>query len=287
MPLQPVPAKMSQRPLLIALALLVLTLVSGCGQLQFAYDHARWAMVPKLKKIADFNDTQRLAIEAEFDKYMAWHRKRMLPEYARLLRQAAGLLTEDVALAAIRAQRAAWLQAWEATIRPVNPPMAKVLVELNDAQLLSMQSNFAEEDADARKDLAKKSRDERLKQRDDKLLDLLDDWAGGLTDTQRMSLQPLVHKLPLREDAMLEDRKRMRADLLTRLRAHEAQANIEAVFQTWFIERRRTIDAQDGPLLDAFIHVANRTLSATQRAQVRQTLLGYAKDCEQLATAKL
>ncbi len=267
----------------IAVLVAVVALASGCNALQFGYNHARWAVVPKLKKVADFNSAQRAQIDQEFARYMDWHRRAMLPEYAKLLRQLAATVSAEIPAGALQAQRAAWLDAWEATMQPALAPMADVLGGLDDGQLASMQANFADEDADGRDELRKKTREERLKKRDAQVLDLLDEWAGGLTKPQRAALQPWVRKMPWQDERWLDERKQMRDDLLARLRAHEATDRIVAAFRAWFVDRRRRLDADGGPAFDAFMHAAARTLDGVQRQHVREKLLGYAKDCEVLA----
>ncbi len=259
------------------------TLLAGCDAVQFGYNHARWAIVPKLKKVADFNSAQRAQIDDAFASYMTWHRRAMLPNYAKLLRRLADGISAEIPPELLAAQRAAWLDVWDATMRPALPPMAQVLVSLDDAQLQSMQAHFAEEDADSRKELAKKTREERLQKRDDQVLDLLDDWAGGLRPAQRRELAPWVRKMPWQDEAWLEERKRMRDDLVAQLRARAGEAQIVAAFQGWFVGRRRQMDVAGGPPFDAFVRAAARTLDAEQRGHVRRKLLDYAKDCEVLA----
>ncbi len=269
-------------PMLVSALLLSL----GCSSLQFGYNHARWAIVPKLKQVTDFTDAQKSQIDVEFDKYMAWHRRKMLPDYARLLRQAAEGVAEEISPDLLKRQRTAWLDVWEATMRPALPPMAKVLGELDEKQITAMQTHFAEEDADARKDLAKKTKEERVKKRDEQTLDTLDDWAGGLSKAQRTALLPWVHKMPWRDEAWLDERKRMRDDLVTRLRVREPADKVIQAFQSWFVERRRRMDAEGGGAFDAFVRAAGKTLDASQREHLRQKLLGFANDCDELSRQK-
>ena len=255
----------------------------GCDTVQWTYNHARWLVVPKLKGVADFTDAQEKLIDAEFDKYMKWHRRTMMPAYATVLRQAATVLQQPISTSAVQQVRQAWSQAWVDTMAPTLEPAARVLTGLDAGQLPSLEQHFAEEDSDAAKDLAKKSRSERQKKRDHELLDKIDDWSGGLRASQRQALEMVAHTLPLRDDVQLADRRQLRAELLVKLRQKATPAQVAQFFSTWLAERRRRMDAETGPGWTAFLEAVVRTLDTPQKQRLAAKLTGYAQDCEALS----
>jgi hypothetical protein len=122
------------RSLLISLTILLG--VSGCSQIKFAYNHAHWLILPKLKSYTDFDKAQEEQIESEFMAYMAWHRKTMLPSYAKLLRRTARAVERpgsfDLAMAV--SLRTEFKLNFDQTIDPFLAGTARVLATVTDKQ---------------------------------------------------------------------------------------------------------------------------------------------------------
>lgn len=256
--------------------------LGGCDAVQWTYNNARVLLLPKLKNLTDWTDAQKTQINQEFDRYMGWHRRTMLPAYAALLRKTSALL-DGATPQAIDANRQAWSQAWLQTMQPTVEPAARLLSALDARQLLELEKNFAEEDGDARKDLAKKTPAERQKKRDKELVERIDDWSGGLTDAQQQALSTAARAIPLRDEAMVTDRQKMRVELMILLRKKAGAGEVAKFFGAWFDQRRRKLDAETGPAWNGFLQTTVRVLDAGQRRAVQAKLAGYVQDCEELA----
>ena len=138
------------RSLRVLQALCVVLVLSGCSSLQIAYNYAPIYLAYRLNGYFSLADTQKVALNQELEKFIAWHAETALPEYTRTL-EAWQFRVEDTTpftateVLAIQQQIE---QALEVLGRRAASQLAGMLVTLTPKQQLRLKAEFESENKD-------------------------------------------------------------------------------------------------------------------------------------------
>jgi hypothetical protein len=252
-----------------ALAAVVATLLlSACSVTRVAYDNADLFLRWQANHYFDFQDEQTEQLDRSLAAFLAWHRAKAMPQYARLGEEAAarmlrGLKREDLdwSYDEVRAQvhEALGVAAGET---------AGLLDRLSPGQISHLEMRLAEDNRKFAKDRVQGTMEERHQRRVKRNLDRLEEWFGPLSEAQVARVRRYSERAPFSADLQERDRKRRQAEFVAMLRAREAKQRLAKWAQAWdsgrepaYAQAAQTTRAEYmGLLLDL-----DRTLSAEQR----------------------
>lgn len=263
-------------------------LVCGCNAaMRLAYENAdtflHWralSYVPLSGKAAD-------ELDDRIDNFLAWHRAKALPQYARLSADAArrvktGLSPADLVWGYDSFNAQARESLREAAVR-----LAPMLDRLTPEQISHLEKRFADDNRKFARDNRGSEKDRRNR-RTRRTVDALEDWVGKLSKAQVERVKQYVERSPATEDLRERDRKRLQADVLAIIRAREAQKRLPAYLENWDRGRDPAMLAANKAWraeLDKLLLDLDRTLTAEQRAKAVARLRGFAEDFSALAVA--
>lgn len=269
-----------------AFVLLALASLPGCSATNFAYNNADTYLRWQADRYLDVQDEQSEELDRRLGAFLAWHRAKALPQYARLGEEAAarmlrGIKREDLEWSydALRAQarEALGVAAGEA---------AALLDGLSPAQISRLERRLAEDNRKFAKAQVQGTMEERQKRRVKRNLDRLEEWFGPLSDAQEARVRRYAERVPYYAELQERDRKRRQAELLAMLRAREAKKRLVPWLQDWEAGREPTYVAATrtarNEMIDLLVDL-DRTLSPAQREHVVTRLKRYASDFASLS----
>lgn len=257
----------------------LLAVLQGCSVTRVAYNNADVFLRWQANSYFDFQGEQSEELDQCLGAFLAWHRLKALPEYARLGEDAAarmlrGLKREDLEWSydALRVQfREALGAAASAT--------AGLLDRLNPEQIGHLEQRLAEENRKFAKEQVQGTVEERHQRRVKRNVERLEEWFGSLSDAQIERVRRYSARAPFSAELRERDRKRNQAAFVAMLRAREARLRLVQWTQGWeagrepaYAEASRATRAE---YVDLLLDV-DRTLSAEQREHAARRLKRYA-----------
>jgi len=278
-----------KRAAALALALVAAWLLAGCNMaLRVAYYNADAFLHSRVASYVPMDGKAANELDERIDAFLAWHRVNALPQYARLTADAArrvaeGLSPEDLVWGydSMVAQTGESLR--EASVR-----IAPMLDRLKPEQIAHMEKRFAEDNRKfARDNLrgSEKLRRDRLAKR---TIERLEDWVGKLSKAQTDRVRQYAERAPLADDMRDRERKRVQAEFLAMVRAHEAQKRLPAFVAAWERCRDPALTASNVVLrreTERLLIDLDRTLTGEQRDKAVARLRSFSEDFSTLAAA--
>jgi hypothetical protein len=273
---------MGKSGLLVSLAVLLL---AGCSMTRLAYDNADTFLRWQANNYFDFEGEAAVELDRRIAAFLAWHRPKALPEYARLAEEASRRL-----LRGIKRDDLDWgYDAFRAQIRGAlgvaASEMAPLLDGLSAAQIAHLERRLAEDNRRFAKEQLQGTVEERSQRRFKRNLTRLEEWYGPLTDEQA-GLVRRYARSPLYGELHDRDRKRRQAELVAMLRAREARKKLVAWAQDWEGGREPAFAKAARANREAYYELLlelDRTLSPEQRRAAAGRMSEYGATFASLA----
>jgi Family of unknown function (DUF6279) len=214
-------------------AIAAMLLLSACSVTRVAYDNADLFLRWQANHYFDFQDQQTEELDRRLASFLAWHRAKALPQYARLGEEAAarmlrGLKREDLEWSydAVRAQvgEALGVAAGET---------AGLLDQLSPGQISHLEMRLAEDNRKFAKERVQGTMEERHQRRVKRNLERLEEWFGPFSDEQAARVQRYSQRAPFSAELQERDRKRRQGEFVAMLRAREAKQRLAKWAQAW------------------------------------------------------
>jgi hypothetical protein len=270
-------------------AALLLALAAGCSALGFAYNNADTWLRWQASSYFDLDAAQARELDDRIDGFFAWHRAEALPQYARLAEEAVARLERGASrddlvwgFDAVRAQTRAGL-------RRAGAELGDFLDRLAPAQIAHLETRFATENRKYVEQWLAGTGAERRERRYARIVKVLEDWLGDLSDAQRERIRQHDESAPLNAEGRDGDRRRRQAELLAMLRARASAGRVGEWAAHWERGRDAGFAAANGDALEGLFGLLadlEKTLSPAQRQHAAERLRGYARDFQVLAEAR-
>ncbi len=218
----------------IKLVLLFLCLaLQGCSVTRLAYENADTLLRWQANSYFDFEGEQSEELDRRLMAFLAWHRAKALPQYARLAEDASarlrrGLKREDLEWGydSVKAQVRETLGAAAAE-------SAALLDRLSPGQITHLEQRLAEENRKFAKELMQGTVEERHVRRVKRNVERLEEWFGALDEAQVERVRRYSARAPFSAELRDRDRKRRQGELVAMLRAREAKQRLVPWVQAW------------------------------------------------------
>lgn len=254
--------------------------------MRFAYENAdayvRWKAGDYVSLTGD--DAEEL--DDRIDDFHAWHRRRELPKYARLAREASRRFADGLSRAdLVWGYDSVTAQARE-SLRKAAELAAPLLDRLSAEQMAQIERRLAEGNRRFHRDNLRGSESERRKRRGKNVADRLEDWVGKLTQAQVALVREYSEREPLLGELRDRDRRRLQKEVMAIIRAREARSKLAARIAEWERGRDPAYAAALGAWRERYFALLidlDRTLTPGQRARAQANLRRYAEEFEALA----
>ena len=270
------------------MALVAVVLAGGCSMMRFAYENADVYLRWRIESYFDLQGALSDDLDERVAGFMAWHRAKALPQYAKLLDEARGRFARGLQPADLDWGYDAMRAQAKESLREGAERLAPLLDRLSAREIAHFERRLAEDNRKFARENLRGSERERRKRRTERNVERLEDWVGTLTQGQAERVALYSARAPLLDEFRERDHKRLQAELLGVLRAKEARKRLPELAVGW--ERGR--DPAYAAALDAarkeYIAMAldiERTLTAQQRARAHERLARFAEEFRAISRA--
>ena len=266
--------------------LCVLLVCSSCSTVRFAYNNADLYLRWQVGKYLDVEGVQSEELDRHIATFLAWHRANALPQYVRLVNEAAarfarGVSQEDLVWGYDSIQTQV-LQA----VRAGAGEIADLLDRLTPEQIAYLERKFAEDNRKYARDFLAGSVEERRRRRVKRNIERLEEWFGDLSEAQTERVRRYADRAPFPEGMRDRERKRLQTEFLAIVRAREAKAR----FADWAVHWDRGREPAHAAAVRAqrmeyfaMLLDLNKTLTASQRQSAVVRMQELASDFERLS----
>jgi len=269
-----------------ALALLA-GILGACDAVRLAYDNADTFLHWRLTGYVKVSGKAADELDDRIDDFLTWHRARALPQYARLSADAARRLAVGLSPADLVWGYDAFVAQAKESLHQAAERIAPMLDRLTPEQLAQLEKRFAEDNRKFSRENRGSEKERRIR-RAKRTAGQLEEWVGKLNKAQVERVRQMSERVPLYDDLRERERKRLQAEFLAIVRAHEAQKRLPAFVNTWERGRDPALAAM-GQIwrseYEKMLIDIDRSLSAEQRAKAVARLRGFSEDFAVLASA--
>lgn len=269
--------------------------LGGCGIISIGYNNADVYLRYTVNSYASFDKAQKVAIHDDVERYMAWHRNDMLPEYVQYLRaleqtiRSGGPLQPEEAARYRRQVRELYIKTMQHAIRPA----ASILVTVSAEQIAELEQSFASENRKLRDKELSGDLQQQLHRRGEKIVDFIENLVGSLSDAQLEKVRTDSYSLPYTAGIMQTAREENQLLLLDMLRRNAGLEEIEKYLSAWLAQPESLRSDEDRVKLtaleqasDGFMVEVYDMLSEKQRKKLLKNLEKYSSVFSELAAKK-
>ena len=264
----------------------LLAALQGCSVTRIAYDNADVFLRWQANSYFDFQGEQSEELDRGLAAFLAWHRAKALPRYARLADEASARM-----LRGINREDLEWgYDAVQAQIREALgaavAQSAGLLDRLSPEQLARFEQRLADENRKFAKEQVQGTVEERQQRRVKRNVERLEEWFGPLGEAQLERVRRYSERAPFSAGLRERDRKRRQAELLAMLRAREAARRLAPWAVAWDSGREPAYAgasrATHAEYVDLLLDL-DRTLATEQREHAVKRLKRFAGLFESLS----
>jgi hypothetical protein len=267
-------------------AALAAVALAGCSAAKIGYEHADTLLHWQATRYVDLQGKASDDLARRIDVFLAWHRTKALPQYIKIANDGARRIERGLSAEDVNWGYDAFMSQARESLRAAAEQVAPLLDQLNAEQVLQIERRFAEDNRKFERESLRGTEKDRRKRRAKRTAGRLEDWVGRLSKGQMERVRLYSERAPLYDDLRDHDRRRLQADFLGVVRAHEAAKR--------FPELAANFERGRNPAYGAAIE-ANRkeytallldldhSLTPEQRARAAGRLRSYAVDFGALA----
>ena len=268
----------------------VVLALAACSAVRVAYNNADLYLTWKAEDYFALDSRQRALLRTKLDATSTWHRSEELTRYAAVLGAAGERVGGGVDEADIQWLLTSARLRYEALARQSAPGAAAVLSSLTPAQIARFEVKLQRENEDFAAEYVAPPPDAQRRQRFKRTLELMEEWVGPLSDSQRARMQSLSFAVPLTNALRHADRQRRQQAFIAILAEHLAPETLAPALEAWMIAwdagRAPEYEALSGEARRqsvAMVLDLDRSLTSQQRTRLQARLARYAGEFESLA----
>ncbi|MDX2220066.1 MAG: DUF6279 family lipoprotein [Burkholderiales bacterium] len=262
-----------------------LLLVAACSMAGMAYNNAVPLASWYIDDYVDLDEAQTARFREGMERLQTWHRKSELPEYSRVLEEAARKVDGPVSAADVRALYDDGRRFANRVGERALGEMADILLTLSPQQIASIEARLKRDNEKIDAERIRAPAGKREKDRAERYVRNLESWLGPLTAEQKSRVQTQIAKVPAGDAMRLADRRRLQGEFLALVRNPPPR-------QKFIEELRHMLTRPEEGRDPAYIAAtrewreqtaalfADTLASATpaQREHLKRKLRGYASD---------
>jgi hypothetical protein len=298
MPLSLLPIFLTKLRRIIGLALVALAL-TGCSVVRLAYDQAPTLAYWWIDSYVDLNAEQTPMVRDALERWLAWHRRSQLPEYAALLARAQRELAQPTTAAAMCALANEVERRLDIAVDAAAPALAELVLSLTPEQLRHLERQVTKKAAEVRADFAQPDPAERRAKSFKRTLERYENFYGTLDPAQRERLAALLAASPFDADRWQVERSLRNREMVQTLASTIAagrgtdrdaalalaQAAVRTIAERAVRSPRPDYRAYQQRLLQdncALVATMHNHMTPEQRQHLRSKLKGWENDLRSL-----
>jgi hypothetical protein len=271
----------------------MLAAVAGCSTIRFGYNQADTLIVYMTNEYFDLDKAQEQEFRQRLDRFLAWHRRTQLPDYARFATEARTRLERGPVRADVYWFVDGIRDRYRTLVRQSFDDAVAIAVTLTPEQLHHLQRQLDKDNAKFVKETAlDRGVEERKRAQFKKTYDQTRDWAGEVSREQEIRLREMVYAMPLVNHLRNEDRRRRQQELIEILKVRHDRAQFTPRLRAWLMdweagrspEYEKVVTIAYEERAQVFVTTWN-LFTPAQRAHAVKRLQGYIEDLNALSAS--
>ena len=262
-------------------------LLSGCNAaMRIAYENADTFLHWRALSYVPLSGKAAEELDERIDRFLAWHRAKALPQYARLAADAARRISAGLSPADLVWGYDSIIAQARESLRAAAVQGAPLFDRLTPQQITHLERRVAEDNRRFQRENLRGSERERRRRRTERNVERLEDWVGRLSQAQLERVKQYSERAPLLDEFRDRDHKRIQAEFLAMVRAKEAKKRLPDLAANYDRGRDPAYVAALEASRKEYVAMAldiDRSLSEHQRARAAGELRRYADDFRTLA----
>lgn len=172
-----------------------ITLLTGCGMIDFAYNNAPSFVASEFEDAFDLSAAQSRQLDSRLDQFFDWHRREELGRYRQLLEQAALSAEDGITAAEFLKLNNDVRVAWRRSLEKAIDSFGDLAITLDQKQIEQFQ-RYHRETAEEYDHYLEKSLQQREIYRVSRSIDRLEKWFGNFTEDQEDKIMARLQQLP-------------------------------------------------------------------------------------------
>lgn len=272
-----------------AVVSLTLVLVTGCS-FGFIYRQLDWLVPWYVNDYITLNASQHNVLEKRVIEQLDWHCRTQLSSYAAWFEQ---LHANPRAFSRSQLEQhyRTTREYWRILMERVAADASQVLVSASESQLDELLNNLDNNNRKLEKEYAALTNEQREKQREERMLRLLERWLGDITTMQHQQIKGWSAAIGSEGDSVwMAERRKWQQLLIDAIRRHdEADAMAKDIRvllvepETLWSEQYRSEYQRRLDLTLDMLAVVASNVTPLQRAHLDRELLSWADKFESLS----
>jgi len=172
-----------------------ITLLTGCGMLDFAYNNAPSFVASEFEDAFDLSSVQSSQLDTRLDQFFDWHRREELGRYQQLLEQAALSVEDGITAAEFLKLNNDVRVAWRRSLEKAIDSLGDLVVTLDQKQIEHYQ-RYHRKAAEEYQAYLEKSIQQREIYRVRLSTERLEHWFGNFAEYQEEKIMGRLQQLP-------------------------------------------------------------------------------------------
>lgn len=273
--------------------------LTGCSVVRLAYDQAPTLAYWWIDSYVDLNAEQTPMVRDVLERWLAWHRRSQLPEYAALLARAQRELAQPTTAAAMCTFANEVERRLDIAVDAAAPALADLVLSLTPEQLRHLERQVTKKAAEVRADFAQPDPAERRAKSFKRTLERYENFYGTLDAAQRERLAALLAASPFDADRWQVERSLRNREMVQTLASTVAagrgtdrdaalalaQAAVRTIAERAVRSPRPAYRAYQQRLLQdncALVATMHNHMTPEQRQHLRSKLKGWENDLRSL-----
>ena len=275
----------------LVISLFAVLFLVACSTAQFGYRFLDNLMRWEVNKYVSLAGQQSTDLDQALDDFHAWHRGSQLPVYSEFLDQQGKVLAAPV-ISGAQLQQAynRVMSLWQVSARQLLPDLTQLISSLDEGQVAQLQKNMDKKNREFEDEYLKPSREERRKEREEKMVERLGKWIGSPNDTQLNLVKQWADALSFEMPPRMEQRKLMRQRFEEALKVRNEPARLQRLLaslvvnpeQNWTPTYRKYLQFNRQQTYQLMIKL-HASLSQQQKDKLLSKLAGYEQDFANLS----
>ncbi len=187
--------------------------------------------------LVTLDEDQEWLFREALAKELAWHRQKQLPLYIKSLDKLTGAINNGLTIDSLQQIYTEQEHALRELSYRISPAMARLFTTLFDAQIDQMLENLEEQNQELEADYVKKSPDELVKQRLERMIERIENWTGTLTSPQIQLIEHWSREIKPASAQWIANRRAWQAKLGTVLRHYRQSPEFAELIKELFVHR--------------------------------------------------
>jgi len=222
------------------IASLLLCLLLGACSTKMAYNYLDWILEWYVGDLVSLSEDQEWQFRNALARQLDWHRKKQLPLYVKSLDDLRNAINNGLTVEALQRIYHDQENGLNELIKQITPTLSELLATLSDSQVEQLMENLEEQNQELEDEYVKKSRDELVAQRAERMIDRAENWVGTLNESQTQLITNWSRQIRPTAEQWIANRRAWQTKLGSSLKEKRQTAEFNKYIEDLFVNSDRT-----------------------------------------------